>query len=686
MAVDVTVESVGSAPRVRTGPLARVSPAVWLAALVTVSFGTRLAVAFLHPITNLFPDEYIYAELGRGFATHGLPLVRGHVANFPSLLVPLLTSPAWLVHDVGISLRIVQTMTTLSMSLAAVPAYLLARRLRFDAGVSLGVAAVALAVPDFLYSSAVLAGPFAYPLSLWATLAGLTALERPSLRRQAGFAALCLATMLARAQFVELPLAFALAAVAVGLRERRLGRAIREQAPVLAAVVLGAVAVAVLGLGFYGGVTHLLGLGKLPYPLVANTLLLLLASGWVLVPGALVGLGLAFVRPLDRLELLFGAFASVRVVAMVLEAAVYGDQAHERYVFYAVPLLAIGFALYVRRGCPFRLVHAVFVVGLLVLALRLPLGRILANGHTNSATLYALYWLDQRVGGVGAASTVVMNVLLGASVLMLLLLARFPRAAARFALVFAVGFGTATWAAAADFEHASAGHVRAAVLPGDRSWVDDQHVGPVTMLRSFNSDRTDVFEQLFWNRSVDRMLALSGTQRLEPFSMPDVTVRPDGTLLSGGTPVRGPLLLDQAGSTLAMRGGKVTASAPQFDLWVPGAGPAHLLSYFAGRTKGGLLLPLSVLELWPQHTGTVRLVFTVPAGGPESIRIRISLPAGGRMLTMPPGSTRRVDLGVCAASPWTAAIHILQGPAVVVSKPVFRPGGSPCRATVGANA
>ncbi len=604
MAVDVTAGSVAASPRVRAGALARVSPAVWLGAMVAVSFVARLVVAFLHPITNLFPDEYIYAELGRGFATHGLPLVRGHVADFPSLLTPLLTSPAWLVHDVGTSLRIVQAMTTLSMSLAAVPAYLLARRLRLGAPAALGVAAVSLAVPEFLFSTGLLAGPFAYPLSLGATLAGLALYERPTLRRHALFLGLCVLTVLARAQFVEIPVAFAGAALVAGLRERRLRRTLREQAPLLVVLAVGAISVVFVGLGFYGGVTNLLGLGKLPYPLAANSLLLVFASGWVIVPGALLALVLGLIRPVDRLELLFCAFATLRIGAMLVQAAVYGDQAHERYVFYAVPLLAVAFALYVRRGGPFRLAHAAVALVLLVFALRLPLSRIVAEGHSNSASLYAMGWLMQRVDSSGTASMIAFNTVLAGSALLLLLLTRFPRAAGRMAVVFVVCFGTSTWVAAAAFEHHAAGVVRAALLPGDRSWVDASRVGDVAMLRSFDSDRTDVFQQLFWNRSVDRMLALPGTQRLDPFSMPDVTIGSDGTLVAEGKAVRGPLLVDQAGSTLSLRGGRVVASSPQFDLWLPGDGPARLRSYFAGRTKGGLLLPLSIVELGLTATGS----------------------------------------------------------------------------------
>ena len=685
MTADARAEStVVAAPRVGVGVLARVSPRVWLVAMVTASFVARLVVAFIHPLTNLFPDEYIYAELGRGFATHGLPLVRGHVASFPALLEPLLTSPAWLVHDVGTSLRIIQTMTTLSMSLAAVPAYLLGRRLRLSAHASLAVAAVTLAVPEFFYATDATAEAFAYPLSLWATLAGVAALERPTRRRQAIFVAAALLTALARTQFVSIPIAFAVAAIVVGLRERRLRRVLAEQLPVLALFVLGGAAVSIVGLGFYGGVTSLVTVGKLGYPLAANSLLLAIASGWVIVPGALIALVLGIVRPLDRVELAFCALAAAHVLGMLGQAALFGDQAHERYVAYAAPLLALAFALYIRRGVPFRLVHAAASLGLLVFALRLPLGRLLGAGVTNSATLFTTQWLTEHLGSAGAASALVLNIAVAGTALVLLVMTRFPRAAFRIAMTFAVCFGTADWIGASVYEHFAAARIRAAVMPADLSWVDHSGLGKVTMLRTFQSDRVDMYEQLFWNRSVDRVIGLS-SPRNDPFSQPEAAVTANGAISALGKPVRGPILVDEANSTVALRGGRVVATSPQFDLWKPGAGPARLASYFGGRTRGGLMLPLAVLELWPDRAavaGTVRLVFTVPKGGPSSVVLNLSTKAGGtRPFSIPSGTSRAVVLNACSTGPWYVTLKIVQGAALQVSKPVFRPGAATCPAS-----
>ena len=123
-----------------------------LAALVAASFLLRLVLGWLRATPTFFADEYIYAELGRSLAESGRPLIRGVSASFPALLQPLLTAPAWLVGDVETSFRIVQTLGALAMSLAAIPVFLLARRLGLGQGVAFAVAALALVVPDFVYA------------------------------------------------------------------------------------------------------------------------------------------------------------------------------------------------------------------------------------------------------------------------------------------------------------------------------------------------------------------------------------------------------------------------------------------------------------------------------------------------------------------------------------------------------
>ena len=456
----------------RTAPL--------LAALVGASVLLRLVIGWLRATPTFFADEYIYAELGRSLAETGRPLIRGASASFPALLQPLLTAPAWLVDDVETSFRLIQALGALAMSLAAVPVFLLARRLRLGVGISFALAALALVVPDMSYAAWVLAEPFAYPLALGAVAVGTVALARPGLRLQLAFLALAALATFARVQFAVLPLCFLAGILIVGLRDRRLRATLREQVVVVAAVLVPVVAFVAVGpsraLGFYEGILDLqLGSPELAKWFGADAMLLAFAAGIVLAPGAALGLWLAVHRPRSREELAFGALAAPFVVALLLEAAAYGiggDRIQERYFFYAVPLVGILFALYASRGWPHRLVHGVLAAGLILLAARVPLsGFSAADGKTNSPTLYATARLEQIVGDVGTASLVLaLGVALLAGVLVLA--SRRPRLATPLALGLALVVCATTYAGAVSFNLANAAWTRAHLLDPKPSFVD----------------------------------------------------------------------------------------------------------------------------------------------------------------------------------------------------------------------
>src|SRR5213076_3401025 len=133
----------------------------------------RLIAALARPAPYYLPDEYIYPSLARSFAEHGRPLIRGASAHSPALLDPLVTAPVWLVtSDPQTAWRLTQGLHSLFVSLAAIPAYLLARRVGVSRMFALGAAALAVAVPDSVYAGSMLADPLAYPLVLGTLCAG----------------------------------------------------------------------------------------------------------------------------------------------------------------------------------------------------------------------------------------------------------------------------------------------------------------------------------------------------------------------------------------------------------------------------------------------------------------------------------------------------------------------------------
>ena len=386
-----------------------------LTGLVGLSFAVRAALGWLRSTPVYFGDEYLYSSLGKSLAESGRPLVRGQAAHFPALLEPLLTAPAWLVSDVGVAYHLAQTIGALAMSLAAVPVYWLARRLGLTARIALGLAVLSLALPDLIYASWLVAEPFAYPLALASVAAAVAALERPSKRSQLAFVAFAGLAAFARVQFVVLPACFLGAILLAGLRERRVRPALREQALPLALLAMPVIATLAVGpsrvLAYYQGVIHV---GLDPLALLERTgmnlLVLLYASGFVLVPGAILGLVLLLARPRTRGELAFGAMTLLLAGFLLVEAGLFGafEQAQERYVFYFLPLAALCFGLYASRGWPWRLYHALVAAGVVAVAAAVPLaGYAASDEKAHSALLYGVFRIEEWLGTPGNGSLAV---------------------------------------------------------------------------------------------------------------------------------------------------------------------------------------------------------------------------------------------------------------------------------------
>src|SRR3954464_13921718 len=156
-------------------------------------------------------DELIYSELAKSFAAGGRFLVRGH-ANFGvGLVYPALISPAWkLFSSVPDAYRAAKAIDSVLMSLAAVPAYLLARRVVAQP-LALLAALLAVAVPSLVYTGTLMTENAFYPLFLVCVWLLAVVLERPSPWLQVGVLAVAFVCFLTRAQAVVLAPAIALA-------------------------------------------------------------------------------------------------------------------------------------------------------------------------------------------------------------------------------------------------------------------------------------------------------------------------------------------------------------------------------------------------------------------------------------------------------------------------------------------
>jgi hypothetical protein len=599
-----------------------------LAGIVAASFAFRLLTSLAHAVPVYFPDEYIYGTLARSIAESGRPLVRGGAAHFPALLEPLLAAPFWLPRDPALAYRLTQAENALFMSAAALPVFLLGRRLGLGKWPSLGAGALAVTSPELFFTSFVLSDPVAYALVLSAVCAGVYALAEPTRRTQVVFAAFSGLAAFARVQYVVVPVAFLAAALLVEHGSVR-GVVTRFKVTV-ALLVLPGLALVVVGparvLGYYHGVVdQQVQPGALLHWLGVDLMLLAYSAGWVLVPGALLGLWLGL-RSSSRAERGFAALTVTLSACVLVEAAVYASNGagryQERYLMAIVPLAAPAFALWIKHGLPFRKALALIAATLLALTASVPLvGYTLGLAKQDSPFLLAVFRAEQALGA--SRGSALIAGLAAALCVIAVAVSWRPRLATGLTLGLVGVSGLAVSAAAYSVDVRNAREIRASYLPVDRQWIDHSRLGDVALLLTPGSSANQALQQAFWNRSVKSFLLLPGAPPADVFGVKRVTVDRAGTLLVGGRPFRKPLAVDNVSVAAQLAGATRVARGGAFELWKPAANPR--LSLLAlGLYSDGWLADKGQVVVWPDGSGKAR----------GTLRLRVSLPQGAPPLVL----------------------------------------------------
>jgi hypothetical protein len=635
---------------------------VLLAGIVAVSFVLRFAAALVHTTPLYFPDEYIYSAIARSLAESGRPLIRGHSAHFPAMLEPLLAAPFWLTHDPAIAYRLTQAENALAMSLAAIPVYLLARRLGTGTWTALAAGALTVASPDLFFASFVLADAIAYPLVLGAIYVGVCALSNPTRRLQLGFAALAGLAVFTRVQYVFLPVVFLAAALVV--ERGSLRTAWRRFRLSLALYAVPLLLVAVLGpkrlLGYYSGVANIaVKPGAIGHWLGTDALLLAYAAGFALIPGALAGLAFALWRPRTRDENAFAALAVGAVLAIFAEASLYAasgtDRFQERYLMVLSPLVLPAFAMWLRRGRPGARVAAVLAVGLVALAARVPLsGYTISDFKQDSPFLLAVFRLEKGIG-IGTGSLVVALLasalaLLGAAACLRPALARWAVGATLVAAAY-VSLG------AVAFDSHVVRSVRTSLLPSDARWVDHAGLGDVTLLQTPATLHAAADELLFWNQSLRHLYFLDNASPIDAFGAMRAHAASDGRLVSGNRTLQGPLLISNYAVRVKLSGAVPVARAVKYELWRPFGTPRFAI-FAGGLYHDSWLAEAGHITVWPARDGRVRGVFTLPLSLPpkprsETTTLQLRGPGVGRNVTVNPGGAVVLRFKVSHRGPWT---------------------------------
>ena len=544
--------------------LGRVPVWAWLAAIVGLSALLRAVLVRGIPAPFIIVDEILWSEVARGLADAGEPLVRDTPDPGLGIVYPLVIAPAYLAVDGLVdAYAAVKLINSIVMSLAAIPAYFLARRV-VGQWLALLAAVLALAVPSVAYTGTVMTENVFYPLFLVVAFVLVLVLERPTGLRVAllvGLVAVAFATRVQAAAFVPAilfaPLVLA-ALEGVGLRDT-----VRRYRVLFGTFVsLGALA---LVLRLVTGKTpqDLLGayepVGEADYE-VAEVLRYLayhvaeLVLYLLVVPVAATIVLVARARSLDRrLQAFLAATLALTVCILPVVAAfasVFSHRIEERNMFYVAPLYLVALLAWVERGAPRPRAIAVVAGSACALAvLAIPFDRFLTTSAISDTLMLLPLWsLQDRIGEEWIATAALVS-----GFLLALAFLFVPR---RFAVVlpllvlglWAVAFEQIWWGQHG-FEQFSRGVLFQGIRAPHRDWIDRAlpDGARAGFLWTGRTDRLTVNQNEFFSRGVGPVYYVD---QPTPGNLPETRVtidpRTGAVTLPDGSPVTDEYLLADA--------------------------------------------------------------------------------------------------------------------------------------------
>lgn len=549
------VERVGRRVRQAVAAALSIPPAISLPVIVALAVVVSGSLVASTNGPDVLGDELLYVDLAKSIAVHGAPLVRGDLDIGQSLLYPLFLSPAYaLARDGAVAGEVARLLNAVAMSLAAVPAYLLARRV-VSSPWAVAVAALSVAAPWLAYTRFILTESLFYPSFVLFALLFTRMLERPTLRRQLLVAGGLAVLIGIRPQALALAGSIVLAVLLFGFLADDVAGALRTFRPVLALLVAAGLvtgAVAGAGVPIPAGAYTPVFTGRLPVvDLLAwtarNLAVYELALGVVALlafPLALAGLirrgGALAERAfgVTSLTLALGILASVSV----LSASPYGlGILHERNLFYVTPLVLACVARWLASGLP-RSRWAVLAVGAagIAAAVATP-GRVLrSTNDVDSPTTAFVRAFDTVSSRVSAREWLILAVCAGTATLLVARRPLFPLAALVLCLggVTAASLGEGPLTVAQARELAWVDHSLPRGQTATLVHVDLQRPNlPCAEVAEYAQQGLAVWTE-FLNTRVDRLVHVYGTRGRDNLSAPLLTVGQGGEVVANGRPLR----------------------------------------------------------------------------------------------------------------------------------------------------
>jgi hypothetical protein len=523
----------------------------WLIAIVVVSAGVHMALARQIVSPWIMIDELVYSELAKSFAAHGHFFIRGVPSNGYGFVYPVLIAPAFRLFDsVPRAYAVAKGINAVVMSLAAVPAYFLARRL-VAPGLALVAAVLSVVIPSLLYTGMLMTENAFYPLFLLTTLLLVLTLERPTPLRQILLLGSCGLGFATRAQAIAFVPAVLVAPVLHGLIERDLRARLRRFSTLYGiaggVIVLALAATVARGrsplsvLGAYSSAAHsgFTASGVLHY-LLWHVAELDLYVG--IVPfAALLVLWLAPRKAGPAARAYAAATLPVAVFFLVEVAAFASTESlriEERNAFYVAPLMLIALvALTNDRVIPRArgpVLAAALIAGTLPVAV--PFAKFVgASAVSDTFGLLPWWWLQDQGIRFGPLRLVALGIGLVAAAAFVLV----PR---RFALGFSALVGVYLVCASLIVENGrhgirqtSVGALFAGIRVAHPDWID-RAVGTkasVAFIWHYTGETRPLWNDEFFNRSVGHVYTVDGPDAADG-GLPETPVheRTDGTLVT----------------------------------------------------------------------------------------------------------------------------------------------------------
>jgi hypothetical protein len=594
----MTTEAVATSSRTRT----IVVPALgWLAVIVLVSTAVRILLGGQMVAPWIMIDEIVYSELAKNVAAHGQFLVRGVPSTGYGFVYPVLIAPAWRIFgSIPDAYAAAKVINSILMSLTAIPAYFLARRV-LPARLALYVSVLSVLIPSMLYTGMLMTENAFYPLFVLAAYLLVRMLEQPTWKVQVALLVVCGIAFECRAQAVALIPAIVCAPFLNALFDRAPVRPVVRRFGVLYGILAGAVLLALLGtiargrspltlLGAYQAAasTHYT-VGGIARYFVYHVAELDLYLG-VLPFAALLVLWLAprHTSPAGRAFAAASLSVSVFLLAEVatFASASYVDRIEERNMFYLAPFALVALLALARDGLVSTGRRPVLIAALAagVLPFFIPYARLInPSAVSDTFALLPWWWAQDHLIHLPQVRYVAFGVTMAAAALFVVL----PR---RFALALPVLVGAYFIGTAVVEEHGRHGMHVTSVGSGfagthfaHHDWIDravGANASVAILWTGTLPSPYPVWENEFFNRSVKTVYDVDGAQRPDPLPETDVKRLPDGDLAVNGRPVRAQYVL--ASGTVEIVGKIVGKPDPVGDDLYRVDGPIVVLSHVDG--------------------------------------------------------------------------------------------------------